>query len=360
MVALSARELVAALVKTSDALAPPVEAPPSHHVPAILLEGDAPSLPPAAVQNARASMEETTLPEAYGTGKVLLAAREPHWLYVWWDLSAQQQRGYNARSATGHLVVRIYGGDRLDQPVTEAPVHPESRHWFVHVNRAGTDYAAELGYYAVRQQWVSISTSRPTRTPPDAASADQTLVFATIRPETPLAQPASIVPETVPANLPFTEAAQERALADMVALYTEQPADANSAALPALPGGGEAALLAEAGAAPSSLEEAVSSPMGPTEQAAGGFWFSVNADIVVYGATEPDASVTIGGQSVPLREDGTFSCRFALPDGEHAVMVSAMSAQGELRQAKLQFTRHTGHQGQVGSTPQDPTLVPPS
>jgi hypothetical protein len=49
-----------------------------------------------------------------------------------------------------------------------------------------------------------------------------------------------------------------------------------------------------------------------------------------------------------------------LPDGDHTVTVSAMSAEGELRQAELRFSRRTEHRGEVGAAPQDPFLEPPA
>ena len=35
------------------------------------------------------------VPEAYGTQRLLLTARDPHWLYARWDLTRDQQRKYN-------------------------------------------------------------------------------------------------------------------------------------------------------------------------------------------------------------------------------------------------------------------------
>ena len=99
--------------------------------------------------------------------------------------------------------------------------------------------------------------------------------------------------------------------------------------------------------------------MAPAEQRPAGFWLSINAELVIYGATEPGASVTLGGRPIALRPDGTFSCRCSLPDGDHAVTVSAMSAEGELRQAKLTFSRRTDYQGAAAAAPQDLSLQPP-
>ena len=103
----------------------------------------------------------------------------------------------------------------------------------------------------------------------------------------------------------------------------------------------------------------VTSPFGGAEQAKG-FWFNVNAELIIYGATEPDAKVTLGGHEIKLRSDGTFSFRFALPDGKYDLPAVAVSADGtDGRAAELKFSRTTEYLGDVGATPQDPALKPP-
>ena len=86
----------------------------------------------------------------------------------------------------------------------------------------------------------------------------------------------------------------------------------------------------------------------------------VNAEVVIYGATEPDAALTLAGRPVQLRPDGTFSVRFALPDGQFALDAAATSADGaDHRAAKIQFGRSTRYQGEIGKHPQDPALPQP-
>jgi hypothetical protein len=106
-------------------------------------------------------------------------------------------------------------------------------------------------------------------------------------------------------------------------------------------------------------ELGISSPAGPEMLEQKGFWFSVNAELVIYGATEPDAQVSIGGRPIRLRPDGTFSYRFSLPDGSYTLPIAARAAHGEVRRAELRFYRGTRYEGEVGAHPQDPGLKPP-
>jgi hypothetical protein len=57
-----------------------------------------------------------------------------------------------------------------------------------------------------------------------------------------------------------------------------------------------------------------------------GFRLVVETELIVYGATEPDAKVTVQGRSINLKSDGTFSLRFALPNGKQVIPVKAVSA----------------------------------
>ena len=344
------------------------------HIPPILLEGDAPNWPSAGPGEKFAlgptppagprGHEAAELPEAYGTGKLTLIARDPHWLYAHWDLMPQQQRRYNALSADRHLVVRVLPGTVADHPGTDIHVHPESRSWFIHVERAGTRYSVELGYYPPNRQWVTIATSRPAVTPRDTVSQDRTLRFATIPPEVPLRQLAAPRKPSQATKSPPPEAAQGRVLAEAIERYQAQQEPANSIAIQELLRGllqGEAPPPPPAFPLPAGGPiVSISSPSGGKVPPPRAFWLNLNAELILYGATEPGASLTIGGLPIALRPDGTFSFHFSMPDGDYDVSVSAQSAEGDCRQAVLKFSRRTACQGDVGAASQDPTLNPPA
>lgn len=412
-----------------------IRRPAAVKIPPLLLEGDAPAAPPVSGPGAKYVLapaplaevaataspvqseptasahrrtapdlagESAALPEAYGTKGLFLTARDPHWLYAHWDLTREQQSHCNRQSLDGHLILRIHFAPPAGGLALEVHVHPESRHWFTHVERAGAPYTAELGYYSKRRQWRHIARSGATLTPPETISGDIAVEFATIPADLPFEQLLALVKATVQSQQPLALAvaalrreghpdlpavdsmpaaewtpAQERALAEVVSLDPErrvwissleirellrrqlhEEVSSQSAAQlgrPTFPAG--AGGVAGAGGGVTS----VSIPFGAGPAREKDFWFNVNAELIIYGATERDATVSIGGRQVKLRPDGSFSYRFALPDGRYDLPVVAVSADAtDGRGAELRFTRTTELRGDVGASPQDPALNPPT
>jgi hypothetical protein len=341
--------------------------------------------------------ELAELPESYGTQRLLLTARDPRWLYAHWDFSLEQLRRYNARSACKHLVLRVYKDSVEGVPHREIHVHPESRSWFVEVGEASRRYIGELGYPMPEGGWVSLATSAATVTPSDTVSGDVSAWFETLPVEVQFAQLLSLVRRAVQEHVPLMEAIQqlramgypglpetpglksnewtveqERALAQVVSVdevrrvwmgsmeitelirrqYLQELSSQAAARL------GEVTSWGGAEAAPGI--SSLSSPYGGETPRRKGFWFNVNAELIIYGATEPDATVTIGGRKIRLRPDGTFSYRFVLPDGQFDLPAIATSVDGtDSRSAALRFSRATEYRGDVGAHPQDPAMKPP-
>jgi uncharacterized protein len=374
-------------------------------VPPILLEGDTPSTAPVSGPGSRyvlgpkppageppPTVESAELPEAYGTQRLLLTARDPHWLYAHWDLTREQLRKYNSRSVDRHLVLRVFKDQITGEPYREIHVHPESRNWFAHVGLGGAKFLADLGYYQKNGQWVTISTSTATFTPPDRMSDDLSVWFETLPPDLQFSHLLKLVKRVVSENVPLVEALQqlraaghpglpeakdlfsqrwspeqERSLAEIVKMDMVRRVWMGSLEITELIRRQLAQEMWSAAAAQLSRPEAwsgalssLSSPFGGVERRRG-FWFNVNAELIIYGATEPDARVTIAGREIKLRPDGTFSYRFALPDGTYDLPATATSADGDdTRRAALEFSRRSEYVGDVGAHPQDPGLKAPS
>lgn len=385
-------------------------------IPAILLEGDRPRATPRSGPGSRYELgpdaskphggsgeEPGDLPDGYGTGMLVATARDPHWLYIFWDLTDSQLRSHNKASRDRHLILRLFTVN-ADGITSETHVHPESRNWFVPVPQGGRKYSVELGYYDQADKWQSVSISRPVATPPDSLADDDSADFATLPVEIPFEQLIATVRQIIAANVPLMEALeqlraegydalpateyfkrvlrdaagmadvddltaeQKEALADVITmdevrrvwvgsheiteLVKKQLVKELASQAAAAVGGARAISIAGV----SSL----SSPFGGGPSGAPGFWFNVNAELIIYGATEPDATVTIGERKIQLRGDGTFSYRFSLPDGQYDLPIQATSAAGDdSRQADLAFSRDTQYQGKVDTHPQDEGLKTP-
>ena len=70
--------------------------------------------------------------------------------------------------------------------------------------------------------------------------------------------------------------------------------------------------------------------------------FAVDAEIIVYGAANRDAHVTLQGEPVQLRNDGTFAVRLSLPDRRQVIPIVASSYDGvEQRTTILAVERNT-------------------
>jgi hypothetical protein len=218
-----------------------------------------------------------------------------------------------------------------------------------------------------------------------APSKDQRVGFATIPTDVPLPRLIALTRKAGLGKLPLAEAVealrshghrefptipaplslaltpeQESTLAQLTSTAATGPVCADSLQVSELVHGEQPPPLDW----PTLPGEAVSSPsipFGGEPPSAKSFWLSINAELIVHGVSEPNASVTIGGRPVELQPDGSFSVRFALPDGQYELPVIAISADNaDGRTASLRFTRETTCCGSVSEAPQNPDVQPPS
>lgn len=393
------------------ALVPP---PVSELVPVV--EPAVPEPPPAPAP-VLVSEAPAALPVSYETGRLLLAARDPQWLYLHWDVSPEAAAGWVARAPGGSLRLRLHRGHTGGDVVTETVLPADTRSWFERATGAGSTHVAQLGFHGAQGAWVVVATSDAVATPVAAPAPEESPRFETIPAEVSLKDLAAAARAAGHEDKPLVEAIRELRAAGHPLTGPEIPSapasprwsPARTAALtrasrfsesrrvsigslefveqregleeeisPAGPPGpldslglpGGAGELSSAGLAlPLPGVVTGAGERGVTSQAEGfgggapgekSFWFNVNAELVIYGATEPNARVTLGGRVIQLRPDGTFACRFSLPDGKFQLEAIAISADGEDgRAADLKFSRDTRYHGDVGAHAQDPKLKAP-
>ena len=347
--------------------------PPSPVADAALAVVRPPSVPPPAVP----------FPSS---GALWLTARDPFCVCAHWEIDEEAAHAYAAAKGLGSWRLRVWNGPVGGWLVGDQPLLVGVSHRFVPVLLTGTAYVAEIGFLGGDASWSGLVVSHPVTTPPDGASGETTVAFATV-PREP------ITPETLRSAPPDHPGAASWSRSRAAGSSLPGPVEATRLTESvwreirrSAPGNsGDISRLVSVQVVRSSLVP-VGEPMPDAGASAGhdcgndacglpssetvassapeksrGFWFKVNAEVVLHGSTERDARVTIGGRPVELREDGSFSFRFALPDGEFRLPVIAVDATGtDGRSAIVTFRRSTSVGGEVGVEPIDPTLRPPT
>jgi len=111
------------------------------------------------------------LPQSYGDNTLFLIARDPHWLFAYWDVN------WTAYPAVT-FYLKLYRAGGAEEFTTE--IHPEARNWYIPVKDAGVSYYVELGYYGADGEWTSILKSGPAEAPQNKFSESAEAEFATV------------------------------------------------------------------------------------------------------------------------------------------------------------------------------------
>lgn len=108
------------------------------------------------------------LPGTYGSGEIFLAARDPHWLFVYWDVDLEAIRPEMLLDNEKAFYLKVFkaGGELVDQ----IQVNTEAKNWYFPVKEAGVEYFVELGYNNTACQWTALGKSNGVVSPADAFS----------------------------------------------------------------------------------------------------------------------------------------------------------------------------------------------
>jgi hypothetical protein len=343
------------------------------------LEPPSASHPPAPAPPAYEDLGE--LPSHYGTRKLFLAARDPYWMFCYWDLNFDQLAEAERRAHDGKVFLQLYleNGERIQQ----IHIQPWSREWMLHVPTPNTVFYAEIGTYHHDGYFEILARSNRAKTPRDDVSPNTDARFVTIPFTIPFSELKQMVEglsndgeglaETLcrlqeeghPLPFPFegrselTEEEHEKLMealgAELVRRTwrgSEEIIERFSHRFDLRPTSGEWPPSSH-WMAPTSL----SSPFGGGRD----FFMHVNAELIIYGGTHPNATLRIDGQDVALQEDGSFHFHYNFHDGSYHIPIEATSPDGvETRSAMLSFLRATSDSGDVDATPQDPRRPGPA
>jgi hypothetical protein len=253
------------------------------------------------------------LPREYGVTRLVLMPRDPQWMHAYWEVApytwqeVERNFGPEVRSL-GRATLRLYSSE--SKRTFDVGVELESRNWYIFSPIRGGSWHAELGLTLPDGRFVLLAVSNQVQ------------------------MPGGQVSDVIDEKWGIIKAELER--------------------LFELSGGGRLGAgsldIAKMAAQRWELLKAMSSwagsPAGsPWSQPAGqpkGFWLVADCELVVYGATDPTARVRVQGQAIPLNPDGTFSLRFALPEGEIKIPIEATHSDGDMvKSVEFHVTRGT-------------------
>ncbi len=334
-----------------------------------------------------------SLPGSYFEDTVFLVARDPRWLFAYWDFDWSKYPPSSMRGGVSQFFLKISKDDGAQETIVE--ITPEARNWYVPVSAPDTMYFGEIGFFARDGGWAAIVTSGVTKTPADALAEDVAADFATVPLHLSFERMLELVKHHMEGGETLLSAVAR--ITDEGRKFAFQPGrapawtDEQRALLAALLGNslldrmglgsdeldsllrkqllerlhsetasgyaGELSKIFQPSV--SSLFSGVGASWSAQPFSARKFFMHVNAEIIFYGGTDPNATVWVDGKEIKLSPDGTFRYHFKLPDGDFAIPIVARSPDHvEQRSATLSFVRSTEKTGHVTDTDQPPYLAP--
>jgi len=347
------------------------------------------------------------LPDSYGANAIFLIARDPRWLFTYWDIAGNRLSTADAKN--GEIFLKVFLADGSTESTIE--INPEARNWYIPVSKSSTTYYVEIGYFNTKGKWNPLATSGHATTPADSMAPEADVDFATVPMHLTFQRLIDIVKAAMaegeslvgalsrlqgegrklafaPGKTPeWTEEQRQLLIAllgpeliDRVGMGSAEidqllrkelqqrlsTESASEIVAKGLWGPGSSSMFSGIGLwgpEVTSLFSGVGASWSAqpfSAQKSREFFMHVNAEVIFYGGTHPDAKVTIDGKEITLNPDGSFRYHFKFPDGDYDIPIVALSPDKvEERSATISFRRATTRKGDVGHTAQPARLTKP-
>jgi hypothetical protein len=282
---------------------PPKQEPATRRLPieVAISESKFSALPKAGPEK-RVYAVPTDLPSGYAQDRIILQVRDPWWIHAYWEVTqstwARLKREFPIEATGGFKkILRVYDvsqiiftGDNahrfFDIEITE-----QANNWYIDTQGPGRSWCVDFGIRLSNGQFITVVRSNTVSTPIAGPSW--------------ITDEEWMIPEDMFARLYGMGVGIGSSPRRLKRLWEER-------------------LKGEIGSGGLS---SLASPV--KKQKLKVFWLTVNTELIVYGQTQANAKVTIAGQPVSLRPDGSFSLRLFLPDGKQVIPVVATSSDGE-------------------------------
>jgi hypothetical protein len=307
------------------------------------------------------------LPAGYGESRIVLLPRDPQWAYTYWDIPNDHKEELR-RQGGQTLALRIYDVTDIDldyqspHSLQEYPADELAREWYLPIPVSDRDYVIDVGYRTADGGWLVLARSARVHIPPVYPSDWIEDVFITVDFEEDLR--AKTFYELVPPSkkLPTAAASGGNPIYEQIfglaeSAEAQRVAGSLFGSIQHVPGSAAPEQALSSYVFPSgvgmwavpNVSGLTMSGVGMSGFSAGAvparprkFWLVADAELIVYGATEPDANVTIGGRPIKLNSDGTFRFQMSFQDGLIDYPILAIAADGEQsRSIHMKFERET-------------------
>jgi hypothetical protein len=249
--------------------------------------------------------------------RLVALVRDPFWLHAYWELSRQTvERARVAMGQDWHSaqpVLRLSevcsgeGTSSVERLLRDIPIHGGVNNWYVDVKDPPKSFRLDIGYRAGGGKFFSLARSNVVATPKagtsDALDNNWNDVAANFE-------------KIYAMNGGSTESGADSELEELFEERLRRPLSS------------------------STLTDFAVKINGYRKHPA--FTFEIDAELIVFGKTDPDAQVTLHGEPIEVRPDGTFTVRYNLPNCRQVIPAVARSRDGlEQRTIVLAVERNT-------------------
>lgn len=272
-----------------------------NHIPLKIQESKFYTGPETATISAPAPRYEFhDLPQGYNDTLIIVQVRDPYWAHTYWEISKEKRTEvelkYSMSLDNVRRLLRVYDVTNIKFNGTNAnsyfdiEINSYANNWYINLGNPGRSFCVDLAVIAPNGEFVVLARSNTVTSPLDGPSNITDEEWMIVEDDF-----NRLYGMAVGLGIGLSSGELKQRLKEKMRLE--------------ITSGGVSSL-------------SVSSPVKKMER---GFWLVANTELIVYGATEPNAKLKVQNRPVALRPDGTFTLRFALPDGGQVIPIQATS-----------------------------------
>lgn len=255
---------------------------------------------PAAVSTEAKERQNYELPAGYGDNRIVVQVRDPYWMHSYWEISEDKmnsvRRDLGALLNNAKRILRVYDITNVlfdgsnSNKYFDIDINDYANSWYINPQEAGRNFCVDIGYLLADGRFIMLARSNCISMPVDGPSTITDEEWMIVEEDFNRLYGMSVGLGIGLSSMELRKKISQRFV---------------------------------------NLSSGIlSSPGAKGVKAQRKFWLKVHTELIVYGATEPGAKVSVQGKPIDLSKDGTFSMRFALPDGQQVIPVKGVSVDG--------------------------------